>query len=41
MTVREIVSILEDTLARATPLSRKDYRTETLVKFVATHYAQM
>ena len=41
VTVREVVTILEDTLARATPLSRKDYRTKTLVKFVATPNAQV
>ena len=36
VTIREVVTILEDTLARATPQHRKDYRTKTFVKFVAT-----
>ena len=35
------VTILEDTLSRATPLMRKDYRTKTMVKFVATPNAQI
>ena len=41
VTVREVVAILEDVLARATPLVRKDYRTKTMVKFVATPNAQV
>ena len=41
VTVREVVTILEDTLSRATPLMRKAYRTKTMVTFVATPNAQI
>ena len=39
--IREVVTILWDTLARATPMIRKDYRTKTIVKFVATPNAEV
>ena len=41
VSVREVVSILEDTLARATPLTRKDYRTKSMVSFVPTPNSQI
>ena len=41
VSVRVVVSILEDTLARATPLTRKDYRTKSMVSFVPTPNSQI
>ena len=39
--VRDVVRILEDTLARTVPIARKDYRTKTMVPFVATPNSQV
>ena len=41
VSIRQVVTILEDTLARATPQSRKDYRTKTMVRFVPTPNSQI
>ena len=41
VTVSEVVKVLEDTRARAHPVSRKDYCTRTMVEFVATPNSQI
>ena len=41
VSIADVVRVLEDTRARATPTSRKDYCTKTMVEFVATPNSQV